>query len=177
MLQTRPRQGGTFPSYTFHFSDQFSPSIHTFTCLTEPLLSHPYLLPSSTCRRAIEERVAREPGLHLLFLESVCDDPAVIAANIALKVSSGDPDYKNMSKADAEADFKNRIAQYEAVYEPVSEPHLSYCKVINVGRTVHINKIGGYLESRVAYYLMNLHLKPRAIFLSRVSRDFRPFFD
>lgn len=119
----------------------------------------------------IAARVARERGIHLLFLESVCDDPSVIAANIALKVSSGDPDYKNMTREAAEADFKKRIENYEKVYEPVDEPHLSYCKVVNVGRTVHINRIGGYLESRVAYYLMNLHLKPRAIFLSRVRPE------
>ncbi|KAL7414700.1 6-phosphofructo-2-kinase-domain-containing protein [Mrakia frigida] len=118
-------------------------------------------------RAKIEARVSLEPNLHLLFLESVCDEPAVIAANIALKVSSGDPDYKDMTKEAAEIDFRKRIAQYESVYEPVSEPHLSYCKVVNVGRTVHINRINGYLESRVAFYLMNLHLKPRAIFLSR----------
>lgn len=58
-----------------------------------------------------------------------------------------------MSKADAEADFRKRIAEYERVYEQVSEPHLSYCKVINVGRTVHLNRINGYLESRVAFYV------------------------
>jgi 6-phosphofructo-2-kinase/fructose-2,6-biphosphatase 2 len=119
-------------------------------------------------RAAIAARVAKERGIHLLFLESICDDVSVIATNIALKVSSGDPDYKDMTREAAEADFKQRIANYEKVYEPVDEPHLSYCKVINVGRTVEINRIGGYLESRVAYYLMNLHLKPRAIFLSRV---------
>lgn len=120
-------------------------------------------------RATIAARVAKERGIHLLFLESVCDDPSVIAANIALKVSSGDPDYKDMTREAAEQDFKKRIENYEKVYEPVDEPDLSYCKVVNVGRTVHINRIGGYLESRVAYYLMNLHLKPRAIFLSRVS--------
>lgn len=118
-------------------------------------------------RAIIEKRVNQERGIHLLFLESVCDDAAIIASNVSLKASSGDPDYKNMSKADAEADFRKRIAEYERVYEQVSEPHLSYCKVINVGRTVHLNRINGYLESRVAFYLMNLHIKPRAIFLSR----------
>ncbi len=99
----------------------------------------------------------------LIFLESVCDDPAVIAANIALKVSAGDPDYKNMSREDAERDFINRIRQYEAVYETITEPNLSYLQIINVGSQIH-----GYLQSRIAFYLMNLHLKPRSIFFSRV---------
>jgi hypothetical protein len=34
---------------------------------------------------------------------------------------------------------------------------------------VTMNRIQGYLQSRVAFYLMNLHLKPRSIYLSRVS--------
>ena len=105
----------------------------------------------------------------LIFLESVCDDPAVIAANIALKVSAGDPDYKNMSREDAERDFISRIRQYEAVYETITEPNLSYLQIINVGSQVVVSKIHGYLQSRIAFYLMNLHLKPRSIFFSRVS--------
>lgn len=113
--------------------------------------------------------MAKEPELVVLFLESYCDDPAVIAANVALKVSSGDPDYAHMSRDDAERDFRNRIKHYEAVYETMTEPHLSYVKIINVGSQVQMYRIHGYLQSRIAFYLMNLHLKPRSIFMSRVS--------
>ncbi|BEI81000.1 hypothetical protein CcaverHIS002_0201600 [Cutaneotrichosporon cavernicola] len=119
-------------------------------------------------RRAwIRDRVAREPGLQLMFLESVCDDPDVIATNIALKASSGDPDYAGMSREEAIADFRKRIEAYERVYETVSEPDMSYCRILNVGSRVTINRIDGYLQSRMAFYLMNLHLKPRSIYLSR----------
>ncbi|CAE6520733.1 unnamed protein product [Rhizoctonia solani] len=118
-------------------------------------------------REKIATRVAKEPGLVTLFLESYCDDPAVIAANIALKVSSGDPDYAHMSREDAERDFRNRIKHYESVYETMTEPHLSYVKIINVGSQVQMYRIHGYLQSRIAFYLMNLHLKPRSIFMSR----------
>jgi 6-phosphofructo-2-kinase/fructose-2,6-biphosphatase 2 len=133
-------------------------------------------------RAKIQARVAREPGLRLLFLESCCDEPDVIAANVELKVSMGDPDYKEMTREDARADFLRRIKQYEASYQPVDtvdhrdepaassgEKHLSYLKVINVGKQVIANHIHGYLQSRIAYYLMNLHLKPRSIYFSRVS--------
>ena len=120
-------------------------------------------------RAKIESRVAREKDLVLIFLESVCDDPAVIAANVALKVSSGDPDYKDMSREDAERDFLARIRQYEAVYETITEPHLSYLRITNIGNQVTLCRIHGYLQSRIAFYLMNLHVKPRAIFFSRVS--------
>ncbi|KAG8861970.1 Fructose-2,6-bisphosphatase [Tulasnella sp. 330] len=187
---------------------------------------------STRSRRAkIAARVAKEPNLVLLFLESLCDDPVIIAANIALKASAGDPDYKGMSKEEAVADFSNRIKQYEAVYETIepfewegmeyekqqrkmtgpdvqqqaAETHavekekedkrlklveeaaknpgkdnqrqalvtrqmaknVSYMKVINVGRQLDIVRVNGYLQSRIAYYLMNLHIKPRSIFMSR----------
>lgn len=74
-----------------------------------------------------------------------------------------------MTKAEAEADFRKRIAAYESVYQTISEPEISFCRILNVGRQVTINKIEGYLQSRIAFYLMNLHLKPRNIYLSRVS--------
>jgi len=103
----------------------------------------------------------------LIFLESICDDPAVIAANVGLKVSMGDPDYKDMSPEAAKRDFLRRIKEYEAVYETITEPSLSYFKIINVGDQVTVCRIHGYLQSRIAFYLMNLHLKPRSIFFSR----------
>ncbi|WVF73002.1 hypothetical protein IAT40_007820 [Kwoniella sp. CBS 6097] len=118
-------------------------------------------------REWIRERCSREPNIQCMFLESVCDDPAVIAANVALKASSGDPDYAGMSREDAERDFRKRIEQYEKVYQTITEPDISYCRILNVGQRVSINRIESYLQSRVAFYLMNLHLKPRSIYLSR----------
>ncbi|KDQ60547.1 hypothetical protein JAAARDRAFT_124427 [Jaapia argillacea MUCL 33604] len=123
---------------------------------------------STRSRRAkIESRVAKEKGMSVIFLESVCDDPAIIAANVALKVTSGDPDYKDMSREEAKRDFLRRIKEYEAVYETITEPNLSYLRIIDVGDQVSVCRIHGYLQSRIAFYLMNLHLKPRSIFFSR----------
>ena len=124
---------------------------------------------SNVDRAWIEERLKQEKGLEVIFLESFCDDPAVIAANVALKVSSGDPDYKDMSPEDAKRDFLRRIQEYEKVYETITEDHLSYLRIVNVGSNVTVSNIHGYLASRIAFYLMNLHLKPRSIYLSRVS--------
>jgi 6-phosphofructo-2-kinase/fructose-2,6-biphosphatase 2 len=120
-------------------------------------------------RAKIEARVGKEKGIVVIFLESICDDPAVIAANVALKVSSGDPDYKDMSREKAHQDFIRRIKEYESVYETITEPHLSYLQIKNVGSEVTLSRINGYLQSRIAFYLMNLHIKPRSIFVSRVS--------
>ncbi|KAJ3716076.1 6-phosphofructo-2-kinase-domain-containing protein [Lentinula raphanica] len=123
---------------------------------------------STKSRRAkIEARLAKEKGMTLIFLESLCDDPAVIAANVELKVSQGDPDYKDMSPDEARKDFLRRISEYEKVYETITEPHLSYLRIKNVGEEVTMSRINGYLSSRIAFYLMNLHIRPRSIFFSR----------
>lgn len=49
------------------------------------------------------------------------------------------------------------------------ERQLSFVKMINVGTQVIINQIRGYLQSRIVYYLMNLHIHPRKILMCRVS--------
>ncbi|WFD20548.1 Fructose-2,6-bisphosphatase [Malassezia caprae] len=122
-------------------------------------------------RRHIAERVAQEPGLRLVFLESVCTDPEVVLANVEVKVRSRDPDYMNMNREQAREDFLRRIKHYEAVYEPLdadgTEQHYSYCKIVDVGRSATMNLISSYLGSQIAFYLLNLHIAPRNIFMSR----------
>ena len=90
-------------------------------------------------------------------------------------MSSGDPDYKDISPDQAKADFLKRIREYEKIYETITEPHLSYLKIVNVGSQVEVSRIHGYLQSRIAYFLTNLHLKPRSIYLSRVGSWFIHF--
>ncbi|SCV69159.1 BQ2448_2179 [Microbotryum intermedium] len=121
-------------------------------------------------RQALVDRIKREPGLTLFFIESICTDPATIEANIAVKVASGDPDYDGQDKTQAEADFRARIRHYEDKYEPLDEvldKEVTFCKMVNVGQNVTCNRIDGYLQSRIAFYLMNLHLTPRSIFFTR----------
>ena len=89
----------------------------------------------------------------------MCDDPKIIDANIAVKVSAGDPDYDGMTREKAEKDFRDRIALYERNYETIDpdiDSDLTYAKIINVGSQVVANKVDGYLQSRIIYYLMNL---------------------
>lgn len=97
-------------------------------------------------RKALEARIKREPGLKLLFIESVCTDPEVIAANIAVKVASGDPDYDGQDPAQAERDFRERIKHYEESYETM-DPELdkgqTWCQMVNVGKQVRLSPMGG----------------------------------
>lgn len=111
----------------------------------------------------------------IIFLETLCNDRQIIERNIRLKVQQS-PDYAE--EPDYEAgyhDFKVRLENYEKVYEPVEEG--SYIKMIDMvsghGGQIQVNNISGYLPGRIVFFLVNTHLTPRPIFLTRhgESRD------
>lgn len=58
---------------------------------------------------------------------------------------------------------------YEKVYQTIdeSEKNFTYVKITNIGHQVVINRIQDYLQSRLVYFLTNLHIKPRSVWLSR----------
>ena len=106
-----------------------------------------------------------------MFIESICTDMELIRANIReVKLSS--PDYLHIDPQAAAEDFEKRIKHYEEAYESInfdgSEAEASFVKLIDVGSQVIINMIHGYAQSRVVYYLMNLHIMPRSILMCRV---------
>lgn len=107
--------------------------------------------------------------IHTLYVESKCDREDIIMGNI-FEVKTTSPDYQGQDPEAAARDFRNRIQNYEKVYETIDEDEkdLTYVKLIDVGHQVIINQIQDYLQSRVVYYLMNLHIRPRSIWLSRV---------
>lgn len=121
-------------------------------------------------RKWIYDRCTAE-GIETLFVESKCDDEDLIMSNI-LEVKTTSPDYKGQDPEKAAQDFRNRIRNYEKVYQTIdtNESNMTYIKIMNVGKQVIINRIQDYLQSRVVYYLMNLHIKPRSIWLSRVRK-------
>lgn len=108
-------------------------------------------------------------GIETLFVESLCDDEEIIMNNIR-EVKTTSPDYKGLDPEVAAQDFRTRIRNYELVYETIDdrEKQYTYVKLVNVGSTVIINQIKDYLSSRLVYYIQNLHIKPRSIWLSRV---------
>lgn len=82
------------------------------------------------------------------------------------------PDYKNMNTDKALQDFLLRIEHYQDRYEPLDErleSGLSFMKIYNTGEKVVVHKHEGHIQSRIVYYLMNIHIVPRTIYLTRVS--------
>lgn len=44
---------------------------------------------------------------------------------------------------------------------------LSFIKVMNVGRRFLVNRVQDYIQSKIVYYLMNIHVHSHSIYLCR----------
>ncbi|XP_062318006.1 6-phosphofructo-2-kinase/fructose-2,6-bisphosphatase 4a isoform X2 [Osmerus eperlanus] len=120
-------------------------------------------------RRETINQFAEQNGFKVFFVESVCEDPDVIQENI-VQVKLGSPDYTNCDTEEAVQDFMKRIKCYENSYEPLDEVQdrdLSYIKIIDVGQRYLVNRVQDHIQSRIVYYLMNIHITPRSIYLCR----------
>uniref|UniRef100_A0A6J0SBC0 6-phosphofructo-2-kinase/fructose-2,6-bisphosphatase 2 n=1 Tax=Pogona vitticeps TaxID=103695 RepID=A0A6J0SBC0_9SAUR len=121
-------------------------------------------------RRDMILNFAKENSFKVFFVESVCDDPEVIAANI-LEVKVSSPDYPERNRENVMDDFLKRIECYKVTYQPLDpvdyDKDLSFIKVINVGQRFLVNRVQDYIQSKIVYYLMNIHVQPRTIYLCR----------
>ena len=80
------------------------------------------------------------------------------------------PDYKGFTEDQVVVDFKKRIQHYADQYETIDEDReaqLSFMKIFNAGQKVLVHKHEGHIQSRIVYYLMNINLGPRTIYLTR----------
>jgi broad specificity phosphatase PhoE/predicted kinase len=117
-------------------------------------------------RRALVRARCAAEGHEVVFVESVCNDPALVEANIrATKARS--PDYEGVPEEEAVRDFRMRIAHYESAYEDVGEDEGRFVKIIDVGRKMVLHRIEGYLLARVVHFLLNLHVQPRSVWFTR----------
>nr|VZI06295.1 unnamed protein product [Spirometra erinaceieuropaei] len=105
----------------------------------------------------------------VIFVESICDNKKVIQASI-LEVKVNSPDYAGVDKDIALQDFLQRIEHYTSRYEPIDDDldkDLSYIKIFNQGQRYLANRIEGNVNSRIVYYLMNINVGKRTIYLVR----------
>lgn len=125
-------------------------------------------------RRKLIGDFAKENDFKLFFIESVCDDPSVVASNV-MEVKLSSPDYKGCSSNDAMDDFMKRIKCYRKSYEPLDpdnhDKELSMIIVIDVGRRFLVNRVRDYIQSKIVYYLMNIHVQPHCIYLCRAGES------
>mmetsp|Transcript_152034 Transcript_152034/g.264976 ORF Transcript_152034/g.264976 Transcript_152034/m.264976 type:complete len:656 (-) Transcript_152034:24-1991(-) len=121
-------------------------------------------------RAQVLQQCSQIPGIRAAFLESICTDEEVLNKNYAMKLANSD--YSTWEdKEAARADFVQRAARYERIYETVEEAeddgNVSFMKILNCGEKMVQRRCEGFLVSKVASYMLNLHVHPRVIYLCR----------
>ncbi|KAK0482211.1 bifunctional 6-phosphofructo-2-kinase/fructose-2,6-bisphosphate 2-phosphatase [Armillaria novae-zelandiae] len=87
--------------------------------------------------------------------------------------------YRGWDQDKAVQDYYTRINDHEKYYEPVeetnvavytdSEFHILYA--LQVGEKIMVNNIKGYLQSRIVFFLMNIHNRYRTIYFARSGQS------
>ncbi|KAK9893801.1 6PF2K-domain-containing protein [Cystobasidium minutum MCA 4210] len=120
-------------------------------------------------RQFLRDICARE-HVNIMFIETICSD-AIVEKNIrAVKLAS--PDYKGWNPEDALKDYWSRIRNQEKFYQPIENPSFPYVKVIDIGERIIVNNIQGYLQSRIVFFLMNIHNRYRKIYMARSGASY-----
>lgn len=124
-------------------------------------------------RKIIYDRLVGS-GARVIFLECIYShgyESAVCEHVRELRLTC--PEYANVESAQASLDFQQRIEHYRPHYVPfgggAGEDDLPYIKLLDGGERIVANKVCGYLQSRMLYYLMNLHHGSKRIFLYQLS--------
>jgi 6-phosphofructo-2-kinase/fructose-2,6-biphosphatase 2/6-phosphofructo-2-kinase/fructose-2,6-biphosphatase 4 len=106
----------------------------------------------------------------LIWVETICNIPKIIEDNI-IKTKVFSPDYVLWDPNKAVEDFRERIREYEKVYETLSKDNdgetCRFIKLIDQNATIILQNIRGYLESRLLSFLINLHTGERPIYFIR----------
>ncbi|KAF6745399.1 cytoplasmic protein [Ephemerocybe angulata] len=120
-------------------------------------------------RDAIAQRF-HDQGIHVVMLESICENKEIIENNIrSVKISS--PDYRGWDPDKAVEDYYNRIRDHERHYETIDDRDWPWIKIVNVGEKITLNNIHGYLQSRIVFFLMNIHNRFRTIYFARSGQS------
>ncbi|GAA5878691.1 hypothetical protein JCM8547_002133 [Rhodosporidiobolus lusitaniae] len=109
-------------------------------------------------------------GVNVFFIENICDREDIVEANIrSVKISS--PDYEGWNPDLAVADYMRRIATHAKRYETMETSGGPFVKIYNIGERLVVNNIRGYLQSRIVFFLMNVHHKKRTIWFARSGQS------
>ena len=95
----------------------------------------------------------KKHNIQPLFVECLCTDERIVMRNIRdVKISS--PDYQGVDSDEAVRHYLRRIELRIPNYETMSEPELSWVKLINVNERFIINNTQfGYLHNRIIFFL------------------------
>eukprot|EP00053_Salpingoeca_punica_P012014 m.107247 g.107247 ORF g.107247 m.107247 type:complete len:434 (+) comp15835_c0_seq1:526-1827(+) len=130
------------------------------------------ILDGTNVTRAFRQRLldrCAEKGCRVLFVESICNDDQQIIRSIQ-STQSHLPDYKEKPVEAMIENYKEKVDYYRHIYQPMDpdiDCNLSFVRMVDVGRNLFANNTSGYLEMRITRFLLNLHVRPRTIYITR----------
>ena len=124
-------------------------------------------------RRKIIKSSLESININVIFIECIYETEGLLNEHLPfLHLLS--PDYENLHSETAKEDYKQRIKYYRQNYAPVDESDEYFIKLINGGQQVIVNKVTGFLPSKVIFYLINLHFGSKKIFLQVYNSSINP---
>lgn len=71
------------------------------------------------------------------------------------------PDFEGWDVARVFEHLRERIAQHEILYEPITDPSCPHVQLLNLGQRIVVNQVHGYLQNRIVLFLMHMHSHER----------------
>ncbi|XP_024942359.1 6-phosphofructo-2-kinase/fructose-2,6-bisphosphatase isoform X2 [Cephus cinctus] len=105
-------------------------------------------------------------GYRVLFIECVCDDPAVLEQNYE-EIVKNSTDYAGMDPAAAIEDIRLKVAHYVQAYEPMHEKTYPKIKIDTATMEITAQKVTGHVETHALGILGSIALKPHTLYFSR----------
>ena len=119
-------------------------------------------------RQKIEDELSKA-GIKCVFLECLYDDGHFDVSRHVDELRLTCPEYAGVPRDAAVLDYNQRIAYYRLHYRTLEDCKPSkagYIQSMNGGERFIIERVNGFLCSRMIYYLMNLRQQhPRSIYL------------
>ena len=122
-------------------------------------------------QKCLQHAKDKDPSLRLMYLESLADDVQLLEQNYRMKLSNGD--YQDKDPEQALADFRQRVAKYEAVYEPISDEEATqnqfrYIQLYNAGQKMITRGMEGFVMRKIQRLMGSVHLRARTIWCVHV---------
>jgi len=118
--------------------------------------------------RCAQHAATKDPSVTVLFLETIVDEDELLELNYRMKLTNYD--YQDKDPEQSLKDFRQRVAKYEAVYEPISDEEAlqhdyRYIQIFNAGQKLVSSAVEGYVARKIRRLMGLVHLRPRTIWL------------
>jgi broad specificity phosphatase PhoE len=110
-------------------------------------------------RKLIRDRVAREAGYEILWIESIAEDKNFDDAH--MQELSNSPDFLDID------DYRKRLDLYKLNYQELSEDEGAFAKIYNGGKKITLHGIHGFLPTKIVSFVMNIHPFSKRVYMVR----------